>query len=133
MVRISTESSAIRLPFKELDRDQWARLFSSCPTARKSKESKVGCKDSCGEVVALIPDAKRVRTPTQSRSVLPAFFVAKLSTLDEEQELGDAAPEGDPTGNTVPFASEESAEAGQASDELEHGPVGGRPALGVLR
>src|SRR5580704_8780873 len=72
-------------------------------------------------------------TPTALRSVLPAFFVAKLSTLDEEQELGDAAPEGDPTGNTVPFASEESAEAGQASDELEHGPVGGRPALGVLR
>src|SRR5580704_6570288 len=71
--------------------------------------------------------------PTARRSVLPAFFVAKLSTLDEEQELGDAAPEGDPTGNTVPFASEESAEAGQASDELEHGPVGGRPALGVLR
>ena len=71
--------------------------------------------------------------PTQSRSVLPAFLAAKLSTLDEEQELGDAAPESDPAGNTVPFASEESAEAGQASHELVHGPVGWRPALCVCR
>ncbi|HEX4073096.1 MAG TPA: hypothetical protein VHX68_18090, partial [Planctomycetaceae bacterium] len=37
-------------------------------------------------------------TPTALRFVLPAFFVAKLSTFDQEQEFGDAAPEGDPTG-----------------------------------
>src|SRR5580704_18948308 len=75
---------------------------------------------------------KRICTPTQSRFFLPEFFVAKLSALDQEQELGDASPEGDPTGNAISFASEESAEAGQASHELENGPVGGRPALCVL-
>jgi hypothetical protein len=51
---------------------------------------------------------RAIGMPTETCSVLPTFFVAKSSALDEQKEFGNAAPECDPTWNSIPFASQES-------------------------
>ncbi len=53
--------------------------------------------------------------------MLPTTFSRGAESVEDEQQLFEAAPQGDPTGLTIAFAAEVAAQAGQMPHELLDG------------